>query len=118
MKTIIDVKIPGPGQNDGEYIHLQHEHPHLDKIRWLNFELWCNWVRYMYNQSIVHEDESCTLTDHDYERWLRQLSTPYEELSFDEKNSDREIARSYFAIAEIVHPPNDKFEEMSALVHE
>lgn len=46
---------------------------------------WAHWTEYMMNN----------LTEENIERWRRQIKTPYEDLSEEEKDSDRDFADAY-----------------------
>lgn len=53
-----------------------------EKLAELEHEQWAHWTKYMLEN----------LTDENIERWKRQVETPYNELSEEEKMSDREWA--------------------------
>ncbi len=55
----------------------------LEKLAALEHDQWAHWVRYM-----LHN-----LTPRNIERWLRQISLPYADLTEAEKESDRIWAR-------------------------
>jgi hypothetical protein len=58
-------------------------------------EVWASWAGYMLmDVGIQNEDGSITIPKSSVERWNRQMTTPYSELSEKEKNSDRQIARN------------------------
>ena len=51
----------------------------LEKLAELEHAQWSHWTKYMLNN----------LTDENIKRWLRQIETPYAQLTDDEKGSDR-----------------------------
>lgn len=63
-------------------------------------QAWAGWMEYLFAKSIYHEGcIKCNSDKGEYiiprwavERWKRQMNTPYEELSEEEKQSDREEA--------------------------
>ena len=67
---------------------------------------WAHWQKYMHERVY---DSSQSINPHlkvipteDYNRWERQLNTPYSELSEKEKESDRKQVRKYLPIIEQV----------------
>ena len=64
-------------------------------------ERWARWMRYQLEQGeyVNDKDEVCWLMPSDkLKRWTRQMNTPYDELSENEKNSDREEADRILAL--------------------
>jgi len=66
-------------------------------------QVWANWMVYMFNQGhvdLVHSYQigAWVMPPEKVERWHRQMTTPYDQLSESEKVSDREIAQKYIAI--------------------
>lgn len=76
-------------------------------------ETWRHWMRYLFSQGTimncdfmkvmmtineVQETSDFHLPRDKYNRWTRQMNTPYAELSEEEKESDREFARKYIRI--------------------
>lgn len=62
-------------------------------------EAWAGWMRYLFSKSTLNLDGSVTIPREFAERWLRQMTTPYDELPENEKQSDRDEAEK---IQEIV----------------
>ena len=52
-------------------------------------DIWSHWMRYY----LANRDK---FTQEDYDRWVKQSQTPYNELSEKEKQSDRDVAMQYF----------------------
>jgi len=55
----------------------------FEKLAALEHEQWAHWTKHMLDN----------LTPENIERWRKQIDTPYEELSEEEKESDRKWAR-------------------------
>ena len=51
---------------------------------------WAHWQKYVHTQCEQLEDGRLAIPAHLVERWERQIETPYEQLSDEEKKSDRE----------------------------
>lgn len=59
---------------------------------------WSGWMRYLFEKSTRNADGTVTLPAWAVERWERQLTTPYADLSEAEKDSDRAEADAMIAI--------------------
>lgn len=66
----------------------------------LSHEQWSGWMRYLFSQSIHHVDGSVTIPLNLVSRWMRQMATPYDDLSETEKESDRHEADRIIAMLE------------------
>lgn len=62
----------------------------LEKLAALEHEQWATWADYMLNN----------LTDENVELWMRQIQTPYAQLSEQEKMSDRVWAHKVIELLE------------------
>ena len=60
----------------------------LEKLAALEHKQWAHWTTYMLNN----------LTDENINRWTRQIETPYEKLSDNEKEKDRVWAKKVLEI--------------------
>jgi len=61
-------------------------------------ESWSGWMRYVFTKGNMNDDESFTIDAGSVKRWIRQIHTPYDELSEQEKDSDRTEAEKYLEI--------------------
>jgi hypothetical protein len=50
---------------------------------------WEGWMRYLFKVSQFNDDGTVTIPEAFVDRWKRQVRTSYQELSEQEKNSDR-----------------------------
>lgn len=53
-------------------------------------EQWAHWQRYLHSKCIANPDGSLTIPAELVARWEKQIHTPYEVLTEQEKASDRE----------------------------
>jgi len=54
--------------------------------------IWANWMNYLFSKCVKNSDGSYTIPPGHVDRWKRQASTTYTNLSKTEKDSDRVIA--------------------------
>ena len=65
----------------------------IEAIAAIQHEIWSHWMKYLFSQCPdVAFGIKCIPADK-VERWMRQMETPYAELSEKEKESDRDQAR-------------------------
>jgi len=55
-------------------------------------------MRYLFDKGTTNEDGTFTMPAWAVERWNRQMNTPYEDLSEDEKDSDRKEADKFLKV--------------------
>ena len=65
---------------------------------------WSRWQKHVFNKCIVNSDGTLTIPKEFVDRWTRQINTNYNDLSEEEKDSDR---REAIRILECI---NRKFE--------
>ena len=77
----------------------------VEEMAALAHDIWARWMQYMFDQghfdSVNHPGmkmNALVCPVEVWERWTRQMNTPYHELSEKEKESDREIALQYLDI--------------------
>ena len=69
-----------------------------EKLAAAQHEIWINWMEYLFSVSISDPDGTCTIPADKVARWVRQMNTPYSELTEDEKDSDREQADKILSV--------------------
>lgn len=64
-----------------------------EKLASLMHDVWSHWMKYQFTQCVPddHPGDLC-IPKKKVERWKRQMETPYDELTEEEKNSDRDQA--------------------------
>ena len=70
----------------------------IDRLAAVEHERWAHWQRYMHERGERREDGSLVLPDELVRRWDAQITTPFNALSEEEKESDREQVRRYLPI--------------------
>jgi len=59
---------------------------------------WAGWMIYLFLKSTLNPDGTVTIPEWAVERWTRQAATPYQDLSEEEKESDRDEAKKMLKI--------------------
>lgn len=72
----------------------------LEKLADLAHKSWSGWMEHLFEKSESNEDGTVVIPKELVERWKRQIETKYEDLSDDEKESDRKEARKVLKILE------------------
>ena len=67
----------------------------LDRLAEIEHERWAHWQRYVHDSCRKEADGSLVIPAELVQRWERQITTPYSELSQDERNSDIEQVEHY-----------------------
>lgn len=68
----------------------------IDDLADIEHERWSHWQHYMHGKCERSQDGSLTIPPDLVAQWERQIATPYQKLSEEEKESDREQVRKYF----------------------
>ena len=61
-------------------------------------EAWCGWMEYMFSLCEETVDGRFIIPDKKVDRWMRQMTTKYSDLTEEEKISDRVEARNWFEV--------------------
>ena len=72
----------------------------LEELAALEHQRWAHWQRYVHDKGERQPDGSILLPANLVERWERQISTSYKDLTDSEKESDREQVRKYLPLLE------------------
>lgn len=67
----------------------------VEQLACIEHERWAHWQQYVHDKSEKLPDGSLRIPADLVQRWDRQIKTPYDQLSEDEKESDREQVRRY-----------------------
>lgn len=63
-----------------------------EKLAELCHEQWAGWMEYLFSKGEFNTDGTWTMPKWAVERWTRQMTTPYAELSEPEQDNDRKEA--------------------------
>ena len=69
-----------------------------EKLAALSHEQWSGWMEYLFSKCKFHHDGSWTIPNWAVARWGRQMKTSYEDLSEEEKESDRKEADKFIIL--------------------
>lgn len=69
-----------------------------DTLATLEHERWSHWQQYMHSKASKQPDGSMIVPAELVERWERQMSTDFDELSESEKDSDRKQVDRYIPV--------------------
>ena len=70
----------------------------IEELAAIEHERWAHWQRYLHSQGSMRGDGSIVLPADLVARWERQIATRYDELSEEEKQSDREQVMKYLPL--------------------
>lgn len=65
----------------------------LERMAEVSHDIWADWMRYLFEVSRLRADGSCLIPADKVSRWKRQMDTQYTDLSEQEQDTDREVAR-------------------------
>jgi len=71
----------------------------LETLASIEHERWSHWQRYMHSKCVPQGNNGALLIpDVLVKQWEKQISTPYSDLTDEEKESDREQVRKYLPL--------------------
>lgn len=80
----------------------------MERLAAIEHDRWAHWQQYMHSRCTVGPDGSLTIPAELVERWSVQMSTPYEELPEEQRESDREQVRRYLPVLEETFSPQER----------
>ncbi|WP_039827596.1 hypothetical protein [Nocardia testacea] len=90
------------------YLDLLRSPQLLERLAAIEHDRWAHWQHYMHSRGTVGPDGSLTIPAELVERWSAQMSTPYEELPEEQRESDREQVRRYLPVLEEAFSPQER----------
>ena len=69
-----------------------------EKLANLCHEQWSGWMQYLFSKCEKNVDGTMTMPQWAVERWVRQMQTPYADLSGAEQDSDRTEADKFLGL--------------------
>ena len=81
--------------------------PQREKLAALCHGQWAGWMRYLFSKGHINSVGEWVVSSTLYDRWQRQMNTPYAELSGTEQNSDRKEADKFIAVLEEHSPTSE-----------
>lgn len=79
---------------------MEREIQLIEELARYEHERWARWQSYLHYLCIKHEDGTFTIPKEKVDRWNKQINTNYQDLSEEEKESDRVGARQILKILE------------------
>lgn len=70
----------------------------IEALANLAHEQWSGWMEYLFEKSTKNTDGTVTIPKWAVDRWKKQMTTPYAELTEEEKESDRVEARKMLSL--------------------
>jgi len=72
----------------------------IEKLAEIQHAIWSHWMRYFFTccREMPHSG-NLIVPFEKVERWTKQANTPYDQLSEEEKESDRDIIRKFLSDA-------------------
>jgi hypothetical protein len=70
----------------------------LERLAAIEHDRWSHWQRYVHAKGQRQADGSIRLPPDLVQHWEKQLATAYEQLTEEEKDSDREQVRRYLPV--------------------
>lgn len=70
----------------------------IDRLAAVEHERWAHWQQYLHDQCERRNDGSLVIPSGLVSRWEEQIGTPFEELSPEEQQSDREQVLRYLPV--------------------
>lgn len=78
--------------------HILQSASLLERLAAIEHERWAHWQNYLHDQCARLDDGSLVIPKELVKRWEAQISTPYAELTPEERESDRDQVRRYLPV--------------------
>ena len=79
----------------------------IEKLADYEHDRWSRWQKYLFSKCTINQDGSLTIPKNFVDRWTIQMNTNYNNLSIEEKQSDRKEA---YMILDIINRETNKYE--------
>lgn len=86
------------GGTGDEYVFPEARVDEVEELANLCHEQWSGWMGYLFSLCHISNNRKPVISRENYERWALQMVTDYENLSEEEKESDRIEARKILAL--------------------
>lgn len=63
----------------------------IEKLADIEHGRWSRWQKYLHEKCVKNDDGSLTIPHELVSRWEKQMTTPYDDLTDEEKQSDRDL---------------------------
>lgn len=70
----------------------------IEELASIEHERWAHWQQYLHGKCKKQPDGSLAIPRDLVKQWERQMTTPYEQLSEEEKDSDRQQVQRYLPL--------------------
>ena len=78
----------------------EHIEKYMEDLADYEHESWADWQKYLFSRCTENPDGSMTIPKELVKRWQRQIDTPYQNLSEQEKQSDRDQIENLIPVLE------------------
>ena len=73
----------------------------IEKLADFEHDRWSRWQKHVFSKCIKNNDGSCTIPKEYVDRWERQIMTSFNDLSEEEKESDRIEAKRILEVLKL-----------------
>ena len=70
----------------------------LNRLASKEHDKWSSWMKHLFGKSMLMGDGSVVIPEENVDRWKRQMSTPYDQLTETEQGSDRKVVQEFFVV--------------------
>lgn len=96
LALVLDIaNPPQPAFEIDEPFIYQMDDATLEKLSALQHRIWSDWMRYLFEKCTRGPDGTMIIPEWGVERWSRQMTTTFEDLPEEDKDSDRKVVKKY-----------------------